>query len=77
MTLDRLKSFNLYWKDHPPQHILIAEHVGFKPTDSKEVLENGIKIIDIDRASREQRDRIAQENCEALFASLGGGTKSI
>lgn len=31
MTLPRLNAMARYWRDHPPMHVLLAAHVGFKP----------------------------------------------
>jgi hypothetical protein len=31
LTLPRLNALTAYWQRHPPTHILLAAHVGYKP----------------------------------------------
>jgi hypothetical protein len=30
MDIPRLKAMNLYWRQHPPVHMLVAGYIGYK-----------------------------------------------
>lgn len=37
MTLERLNAMELYWKENPPLHILVANYMGYeKPKNAKD-----------------------------------------
>lgn len=65
MTLERLSSFERYWKDNPPLHVMFASYAGFKSEETEK---------NIEKMTAEQKKQEAEDNCARLLASLTSNT---
>jgi len=45
MTIPRLEALNLYWKDNPPLHVMVAAYFGIGKKETKEAENDNLEEI--------------------------------